>query len=195
MQDVATDDADQAGLDDVYGWVVRRVQIEAQRWPRLGERLQFTTFCAGIGPRWAERRTSIAGVDGGAVEAAAVWVSVDSGGRPARLTPRFHELYGAAAAGRAVSARLSLPDAPADASVLPWPLRRVDVDVLGHVNNAAHWRPVEELLAGRRPRSATIEFGPELTAGTELRWIESDGVLSAWLGDSSAMEVVLRSEP
>ena len=43
-----------------------------------------------------------------------------------------------------------------------WPLRVTDVDVLGHVNNAAYWAPVEEVLAehapGRRVARAELEF-------------------------------------
>ena len=191
LQDVATDDADDAQLDDVFGWVVRRVHLEIRRWPRLNEHVRLTTFCAGFGSRWAERRTSITGSRGAAVEAAAVWVAVNEEGRPAPLTKRFHDVYDEAAGGRTVSSRLVLQDAPAGAAVRPWPLRRVDLDVFGHVNNAAHWRPIEELLAGRWPVAATIEFGPALTDDAELRWVEAEGVLRAWLGESSSMQVRL----
>ena len=45
-----------------------------------------------------------------------------------------------------MSARLQLPNqAPDHASERAWPIRFVDLDVLGHVNNAAQWAPVEEV--------------------------------------------------
>jgi acyl-ACP thioesterase len=50
-------------------------------------------------------------------------------------------------------------------------LRAADLDVLGHVNNAAYWAPVEEELARRgRPRvvSAEMEFRAGLDAGDDV---------------------------
>ena len=194
LQDVASEDADVSGLDDVFGWIVRRVEVRISRWPRLAETLTLTTFCAGTGSRWAERRTSIHGaegeaVEGGAIEAAAIWVAIDARGRPVRLSEQFQAIYGEAAAGREVSARLSLPARPAVVESREWPLRRVDFDVLGHVNNAAHWCAVEELVGDRRPRAATIEFGPALTESPVVRFVNDGSVLRVWIGESSTVEV------
>jgi acyl-ACP thioesterase len=52
-------------------------------------------------------------------------------------------------------------------------LRSTDLDVVGHVNNAAYWHAIEDELARRgrpRVRSAEIEFraGLELTDTVEL---------------------------
>ena len=44
--------------------------------------------------------------------------------------------------------RLTLP-APTVEADRDWPLRAVDVDRLGHINNAAYWAPFEEVFAGR----------------------------------------------
>ena len=194
LQDVASEDADVSGLDDVFGWIVRRVEVRISRWPRLAETLTLTTFCAGTGSRWAERRTSIHGaegeaVEGGAIEAAALWVAIDARGRPVRLSEQFQAIYGEAAAGREVSARLSLPARPAVVESREWPLRRVDFDVLGHVNNAAHWCAVEELVGDRRPRAATIEFGLALTESPVVRFVNDGSVLRVWIGESSTVEV------
>src|SRR4051812_34858097 len=76
LQDVADDDAGDAGLAG-SSWVVRRTTIEVRRPPVLREVLEVTTFCSGVGGRWAERRTSLRGGRGGRVEAVALWVHVD----------------------------------------------------------------------------------------------------------------------
>ena len=82
--------------------------------PLLGENLSLTTFCSGTGRSWAERRTSISGDRGGSVEAVSLWVQVDAAtDRIRALGDEFHQIYGDAAGGRRVSARLSLPG-PAD---------------------------------------------------------------------------------
>jgi len=42
-------------------------------------------------------------------------------------------VYGDAVAGRRVSGRVQAASVPKDATTRPWPLRRTDIDVVGHV--------------------------------------------------------------
>ena len=77
LQDVASDDAIDAGLSNALGWVVRRTMIRIDRPLTVGEPLSLVTFCTGTGRSWAERRTTIADQHGAAVEAVSVWVHVD----------------------------------------------------------------------------------------------------------------------
>ena len=110
--------------------------------------MELTTFCSGTSSRRAERRTTLA-VDGSSVaEAVAIWVFVDRAGRPAPLGDWFFDHYGAAAAGRRVSGRLSLPQPPANTHVRPMArMHASDFDLLRHVNNPAYWFAVEDELA------------------------------------------------
>jgi acyl-ACP thioesterase len=81
-------------------------------------------------------------------------------------------------------------------------LRFTDFDVLGHVNNAAYWAPVEECLAVRRhlraPLRAELEFRTALEVGASvaLRTVDGeDGTLALWVTDGqdvSASAVVRR---
>ena len=204
LQDVATDDADQSGLGQTFGWVVRRAMLEVRHGPVLGERLELTTFCSGSGRSWAERRTSIVGDRGGEVEAVALWVQVDaSTGRPTGLGERFHEIYGSAAAGRRVSTRLTLPPPPADADRRPWTLRRVDLDVFDHVNNAVQWAILEEAMA-EHGVGAVGRFEIEYLAPVgghdrplSLLTATADGVsergLSVWLASGDTVRVAARA--
>ncbi len=187
LQDVATDDTADAPLDDAFGWVVRRTMIDVRRAASLDERLELATFCSGTGRSWAERRTSISGERGATIEAVSLWIRVDpTSGRPTNLTDTFHELYGAAAAGRRVSTRLSLARPSPDATRRPWPIRRVDIDPLRHVNNAAHWAAVEEVLpAGSRRGVAEVEYLSPLDPGTDVDLVvatqDDTDTTSAWL--------------
>src|SRR5712692_217370 len=74
LQDVATAAAQDAGV--APGWVLRSTAVNAARWPDLGERLVLTTFCSGLGPRWAERRTSVSGDRGTCLATRALWIHV-----------------------------------------------------------------------------------------------------------------------
>lgn len=178
VQDVASDDTEESGLGADLVWVVRRALIEVRPSPRYLETLELGTWCSGIGRRWAERRVSMQGDRGACVEVAMLWVALDqSTNRPVPLPATFLEGAAPAAQGREVSARLQHPTALGGADEagaverLPWPLRATDFDLLGHVNNAAAWAMVEELLAGIDRRSAVraeLEYRAPVEIGTEL---------------------------
>jgi acyl-ACP thioesterase len=184
LQDVAYADVEDAGLAELAVWVVRRTRICVTRFPRFGERFSLATFCSGLGRMWGERRTTIRRDEHGDpdVEAVALWVHLDPlSWRPIPFTDREAELYGSAAAGRRISARLRHPAPPADGGTGAWEFRRVDLDIAGHVNNAAYWEPLEEeLLGGPEPQriDAEIEFRTPCQPGVKQligqghrRWI------------------------
>lgn len=195
LQDVSADDTADAALPDAEAWVVRQTSIEVTTFPRYLETIRLATWCSGTGSHWAERRISIEGDEGGAIEAVSTWVHIDpASGRPQRLSPGFHEIYGSAARGRRVTARLDHPDLPEGAQPSPppherlaWPLRFSDFDVLGHVNNAATWQAVEELLAARpqlrAPLRAEVQHRTSIERGAVVEVVaaDEDGGLRVWL--------------
>ena len=61
------------------------------------------------------------------------------------------DLYEQAADGRVVSTKLELAAPSGGAQRRPWPLRRTDIDLQGHVNNAAYWHAVEDVLSDAGP--------------------------------------------
>jgi acyl-ACP thioesterase len=201
LQDVANDDAVDSGLDNSFGWVVRRTLIRVEQPPVLGERLRLTTFCSGVGRSWAERRTSIAGDRGGSVDAVSLWVQVDPAtGRPTGLGDDFLAIYGRAAGGRRVSTRLSLPGPDPDALAATWPVRRVDLDVFGHVNNAVAWAILHEagdVLVGG---SGTGELEHLAPAGPDdspltMRSSCGDTSVTSWLVAGHTVRVAARWSP
>ncbi len=150
--------------------------------------MELVTWCSGIGAAWAERRTSIVGSAGVAAEAVSLWVSLDPVTmRPAPLGERFRGIYGPAAAGRSVAARLLHGPAPADTPGRGWPLRVADFDVLGHVNNAAGWAMLEDELARHAPGAcvgtAEVEYRRAIGAGGEPGSPGQVAVCSARCGD------------
>lgn len=191
LQDVATDDWNDTGLvsesDDV--WLVRRTglrRVAGARWPGYLERLELATWCAGTGPAWAERRTDVI-LDGVVViETVALWVPTDPEGRPVRMRESFFAVYGEAARARRVSSRVGVPPMSEGATRRPWPTRRSDLDLVGHVNNAAAWEVVTE-VAPVAPGAATVVHHGSLELGDEVVLVEGEGV--AWLVVGEAVRV------
>jgi acyl-ACP thioesterase len=203
LQDVSADDTADAALPDAEAWVVRKTTIEVAAFPRYLEPLALATWCSGTGSHWAERRISIEGDQGGGLEAATMWVHVDTAsGRPSRIPAGFEEIYGEAAAGRRVNARLDHPDPlPTPPVSFAWPLRFTDFDVLGHVNNAACWQIVEEALATRRdlraPLTAEVQHRTAIERGAtvEVAVADADGALSLWAVADGTVAVTARVTP
>jgi acyl-ACP thioesterase len=198
LQQVAEDDAADAGLGEGVGWFVRRCEVSIRRMPRLAEEMRLRTFCSATGPRWAERSTLLEAPAGGQVAARALWVAVDaSTGRPTQLSPRFFAVYGASAAGRRVSARLRHPAPASGSAERPWPMRLTDFDGWGHANNVVVWSAVEEVLpGGHTPVSAEIEYHEQLRPGgaPTLMHRSSGARTDLWLVDEGQVMASARVE-
>jgi acyl-ACP thioesterase len=187
IQDVASDDARETMTASYLAWVVRRTLLVIDQPPRSEEECELTTWCSGYGGRWAERRTSIVGADGGRCESAVLWVATDpETAAPSRLPDEFHAAYDEAAAGRRVTARLQHADPPSTAARIDWRFRAADLDRLGHVNNAAFWVAVEEHLAATARRSslrAELEYREPVPPGAALQLVGDAG--AGWLVDDT----------
>ena len=189
VQDVARDDWKDTDPSDSGAWVVRRTTMRVvgeHRWPRLDEMVTLTTWCSGTGAAWAERRTDISVNGNVAVETAGLWVPVNATGQPTRLGPDFVDLYGVSAQGRKVSGRISKATTPTPKEKKAWPIRRADLDVVGHVNNAALWEILSEVVSGtfswaELTHHDAVAFDDDLL----LAWNEG----SFWLSNGSQVKV------
>jgi acyl-ACP thioesterase len=172
LQNVAEDDVADSGLAEPYGWLVRRCALTIRGYPRRGQRLRLATFCSAIGPRWAERTTTVTAGGAELIQARMVWVALDPAtGESCEVGPDFHRLYGPSAQGRRVSVRLSHPRPGPAATGRDWPVRACDFDAAGHVGNTVHWQAAEEVLAGLDwlPTRAEMQYHHPILPGARLR--------------------------
>ena len=187
LQDVASDDAADSGLDG--GWVVRRTLIAmarpavARRGPPPDDVLHRAP--AVRGPSGARRSSA---TDGASVEAVSLWVHVDPAtGRPAALGERSTPATARPPASAGCRPGSPCPDRRPTPTIRPWAVRAVDLDVFDHVNNASHWPILEEVLAGPafdRVGVAEIEYLVPVDrrhAGRAARATVDAGEVGAWL--------------
>jgi acyl-ACP thioesterase len=200
LQEAAEDDVLDAGWDEAQDWLLRRCVLTMRGYPGRGERVGLRTFCSGLGPRWAERTTTLSDENGDLIQAGAIWVAVSRlSGATAPLGAEFRRLFGPAAQGRKVSARLfhSTPDLAR--SGRPWPVRACDFDTAGHVNNTIHWAAAEDALVGRDwvPAHAEIEYHQPILPGCEPRLVtsRSPGQLEVWLMAETGLLASVRLAP
>ncbi len=201
LQEAAEDDVLDAGWDEPYDWLLRKSAVILHAYPRLGERVEVRTFCSGIGPRWAERTTTLAARGRDVIQARAVWVAIGRDtGAPAPLGDGFRRVYGPSAARRGVSVRLSHPGPSPNAAGRSWPLRSTDFDAAGHVNNTVHWAAVEDALTAGPwlPARAEIEYREPILPGCEpfLMATRSPVGLDVWLsaGESTLASAQLHQD-
>jgi acyl-ACP thioesterase len=178
LQDVAADDVADAGWSpDEHIWVVRRTELRIEQ-PLLEDtQVELATWCAGIAPAAAARRTTVMGDRGGRIEAETIWIHLGRDLQPERLGERFLAVYGESAGGRKASTRLTLAGPDGAGRETPWPVRHADIDQLGHMNNAVYWAAVEELWGGRLTVSVRVVL--EYRSPID----EDDAVLLAQAGD------------
>jgi acyl-ACP thioesterase len=149
LQDAAIEDVEETGwgLPD-HLWFIRHIRIDVLV-PFLEDRdADIVTWSSGRAAVAAGRRWSVTGDRGGRIEVDSVWIHLGPDERPARLDD--FDVYAEAAGDRVVTTKLELPDPPPGASRRPWPVRVTDIDLHGHLNNAAYWQAIEEHVARRR---------------------------------------------
>jgi acyl-ACP thioesterase len=194
LQDAAFADLLDSGVPDDGVWIVRRLRLRVERFPRMHEHVAVATWCSGAGGLVAERRSTVRGDEGRLVEVVALWVHLDpSGARPRPMPDGFEAVYGPSAAGRHVRARLRHRGEPPNGSATaPWRFRAADLDLADHVNNAVYWQVLEEDLAADavpEPFDAEIEHRAPADVGEaaivrdgQMLWIaEGDGEVLASL--------------
>lgn len=187
VQDLAYADVDEAGVLDESAWVVRRMRIRVERFPRFGDHVLGRTWCSGAGRLWAERRVRFES-ENGLVDVTGVWVHLSPTTRmPTPLPESFERIYAESANGRKIKARLRHANPTGQEPRSAWFFRATDADVADHVNNAAYWEPVEQTLGDPDAVDAEIEFREpaqpgdvQLLRGDDALWIAArDGRVHA----------------
>lgn len=178
LQEVATAHAAKLGvavdvlIDSGVAWVLSRLDLKVERWPRVDDEIVVETWPAAMNRLLTERRFRILDADGDEMgSASTLWVVLDlERRRPVRLPPQvvehLQELDLAPDPMR--------PDEliePEDPNIeLAFTVRRSDVDLAGHANNTSfvEWAVEavpDEVWRASDPHEFEIQFLAECRRG------------------------------
>lgn len=201
LQDTAIDDVDETGWGAPdHLWVLRSIRVDVVR-PFLEDRtVELATWCSSMAAVAAGRRWSVSGNRGGAIEVDSVWIHLGPDARPARLDG--FGLYAESTRGHRSSTKLELPGPTPGLPRFPWSLRLSDLDLAGHVNNAAYWQAIEmrQSLSGpdlRQSYRALLDYRHPIDLGerVELAADADDGRLDISFLAGEVVKAVARIEP
>jgi acyl-CoA thioesterase FadM len=208
-----------ASFDDLVaingGWIpgkaliVRSNVIDVWVAPRIDEHLDVEVACGGLARHWLEHRIRATGSRGAHLELSTSWALIDiASGRPSPLPDAIADGY-ADATGRRPRPVPRIPGPPDDVERRPWPVRADDLDGNDHVNNAAYFSVVAEVLEVRPvplPHRIAILYRSELTwpSVPDLAWAPATGSsegsaaeppVEAWLVGGELVYTGLRITP
>ncbi|MFJ4654198.1 acyl-[acyl-carrier-protein] thioesterase [Nocardia sp. NPDC088792] len=178
LQDIAWEDLNAGGFaDSDPTWIVRRTVLDVIRPIRWPDRVTLRRWCSGVSSRWANMRVRITSDAGGLVETEAFWINVDENtGTTARISDAGFAHLAATTDHHRLRWTPMVGEKPPEHSDhdLPYPIRAVDIDLLQHMNNAAYWQAVEQVLPGfaeviTGPHRAIFEYNAPITAEQTLR--------------------------
>jgi acyl-CoA thioesterase FadM len=214
-QDCAWIHSERLGFDRAWysarglWWLVRCADLQVLGDIPMGETVRVTTTVVGSRKVWARRQTDVTGTTGQPVASVITdWVITDERGAPTRVPREFFELFGSRVQ-TFTPGRVLLPPTPTSAFRHPVPVRRQDLDPMGHVNNAAYIDFLEEgvIAAGagpwlqRLPRRYRLEYvaaaGPRDILTGEF-WVRGEAGLAYRLVGPTGGEVLratLDAEP
>lgn len=188
VSEISEEDLVDLDCPNTRWWMARKITIEVLE-EGVGQQ-QFTcqTWAGGMAHVAAERRVALASGDGAAYETSTTWISIaPETGKPALLPKWFADEYTEACDGRKASIRTTHPPVAEGADEIVWPLRQVDFDQHGHVNNGAYWPVVEEVIARydfdrSRKYRVEIEFrsGVPIAPAVALRVQQQSSGLTIW---------------
>ncbi|VEG39907.1 acyl-ACP thioesterase [Mycolicibacterium flavescens] len=175
IQEVGAENLVDAGeADDHPHWLVQRTVIDVIEPIEFPNEISFSRWCSALSTRWCTMRVDLVGSDGGRIETEGFWIAINS----KTLTPqRASDSLIARFATTTDELRLkwrpwltNLEDAD---EVVPFPLRRTDIDIFEHVTNTAYWHAIHEVMAhvpdlGRAPYRTVVEYRRPIRYGEDV---------------------------
>jgi acyl-CoA thioesterase FadM len=166
-QDMAWRHSAEAGFDRAWyesrgmAWLVRNVKVSLLQPITYGDALAISTQVIGWRQVWARRRTEIErigseddrGDRGLTATVDTDWVLLTAEGRPAKVPAEIARYFSPAT--RFARDRVNLPEPEVEPVTLSTRVRPLDVDPMGHMNNAAYVDMIDDGI-GRLPEGQRL---------------------------------------
>jgi len=181
MQETAWHHADhlKVGYSDLaeqrYFWVLSRLSIQMEEYPRWGDQIRIKTWLTGIGRLFALRHFSIANSKGDILGTAkSAWLVLDLKSRkPQRIEPVFKHLLHLFDGLPSTEEPEKLPPSGQSKVEKSYTVRYSDIDMHHHVNNTKYIEWILdsypfEMNQTRQIHSLEINFLAESSSGDEI---------------------------
>lgn len=185
--EVATAHADALGLgyanliEHRAGWVLSRLSVEMERYPRIGETYTFTTYIQAYTRLYSDRCFVITDADGCEIgHVRSMWVAIDIDKRTAVDLTRFNpDLFVIGRRQCPIPMPRKIPAAGPEASATPYTFKYCDIDFYRHVNTVMYVRLLlnqwsVDFFDSHRIRSFSIAFHSECHYGQQATVMRSD---------------------
>lgn len=159
-QDMAWRHSEEGGFDrDWYDarsmhWLVRNIDLRLHVAVNQGETLLVSTTVTGWRHIWARRHTTFERDGATVADVNTDWVLLRDDGRPAPVPEEVAAYFSPATTFR--RDRVVLPEPLAEATEATVRVRPIDVDPLGHMNNAAYLDVVDDAADRLPARPASV---------------------------------------
>ncbi|MGD9621435.1 MAG: acyl-[acyl-carrier-protein] thioesterase [Mycolicibacterium sp.] len=184
IQDVGAQNLVDAGeAEDHPHWLVQRTVIDVIEPIEFPNDVSFSRWCSALSSRWCTMRVDLVGSDGGRIETEGFWIAINSTTlTPQRVSDTLIERFASTTAEHRLRWRPWLDNPGTVDTVIPFPLRRTDIDIFEHVTNTAYWHAIHEVMAlepdvCRSPYRSVIEYRRPIKYGEDvtIRWSRRGG--------------------
>jgi medium-chain acyl-[acyl-carrier-protein] hydrolase len=169
---IALDVAVRFLIENRLAWVLTRLHLETERWPRGGDTITVETWPHAASRLMVERRFRVHDADGETLgSATTMWVVLDlERRRPIRLPPFIVDALAPVVGDRLPATLDKIPELDTAENRRMFEVRYADLDMVHHVNNAAYvqWATEttpEELWQSHLPAVLDVHYLAECRLG------------------------------
>ncbi len=164
-------------------WIVNRTVIDVIapiEWPND---VTLSRWCSALSTRWCTMRVDLVGGDGGRIETEGFWIAINENTlTPLRVSDTLIEKFASTTTEHRLKWRKWLEDPAEVDTILPFALRRTDIDVFQHVTNTAYWHAIAE-VAALHPDVCTPPYRAVVEYRRPIQYGEDVSIRFARLGD------------
>jgi acyl-ACP thioesterase len=175
IQEVGAENLVDAGEAEEHPhWLVQRTVIDVIDPIEFPSEVTFSRWCSALSSRWCTMRVDLVGSDGGRIETEGFWIAINAKTlTPQRVSDTLIARFASTTEVHRLKWRPWLQNPEGFDEIMPFALRRTDIDIFEHVTNTAYWHAIHEVMAlcpdvCTAPYRAVIEYRRPIKYGEEV---------------------------
>lgn len=183
IQEVGAENLVDAGEAEEHPhWLVQRTVVDVIEPIDFPNEISFSRWCSALSSRWCTMRVDLVGSDGGRIETEGFWIAINAKTlTPQRVSDSLVARFASTTTEHRLKWRPWLANPTEVDEVVPFALRRTDIDLFEHVTNTAYWHAIHEVAAlvpdiCRPPYRAVVEYRKPIKYGetVQIEWVRRE---------------------